>query len=45
MPEPRPDESRESYMKRCVPQVKKEGKKQDQALAICFSYWRKRKKK
>jgi len=32
----RPGESKESYMERCVPQLRSEGYPQDQAVAICL---------
>lgn len=39
MPTPRKDESRADYMKRCVPEVIGEGKKPDQAVAMCSAFW------
>jgi hypothetical protein len=43
MPTPRPEkETREEWIRRCVPQVMADGTtdNQDQAVAICFSMWR-----
>jgi hypothetical protein len=37
MPAPEAGETKANYMKRCVPQVMKEGKPQRQAVAICSS--------
>jgi len=40
MPKPKEGESKKQYIPRCVSYlVKKEGKKQKQALAICFAMW------
>lgn len=40
MPEPRPGESKDEYISRCIPfLMKKEGKEQKQAAAICYSIW------
>jgi hypothetical protein len=42
MPEPEKNETKDKYIGRCVSQLMKdEGKEQDQALAICYSYWKK----
>lgn len=43
MPKPRKNESKDDFMKRCVPQVMEEGKPQDQAVAICSSMWENKK--
>jgi HK97 family phage prohead protease len=43
-PKPKPDESREDYMARCVPQLIGEGKDKDQAVAICSSMFENRDK-
>src|SRR5688572_17067857 len=40
MPKPNKGESRKDYMARCVPVLIKEGKKQDQAVAICSSMFK-----
>jgi hypothetical protein len=39
MPEPKKDEDRDDFMKRCIPQLINEGKEKDQAIAICNSIW------
>ena len=36
---PTAGESKDEFISRCIPIVKKEGKKDDQAAAICYSYW------
>jgi hypothetical protein len=47
MPEPRKDETRVEFLKRCIPQVIEEGTAPkepiEQAVAICSSMWRKAK--
>lgn len=40
MPKPRKNETKEEFMNRCVPIVIKEGKKKDQAIAICNSLYK-----
>lgn len=45
MPTPRGGESQSDYMKRCVPQLKQEGKRTDQAVAQCISMYKQAKKK
>lgn len=45
MPEPRKKETKKSFIKRCVPQLIKEGKKPNQATAICHSIWDDKKNK
>ncbi len=37
---PTPDETREHYLARCIPAVKKEGKAQKQAVGQCYGMWR-----
>ena len=37
MPKLKPNENRKDFLNRCIPQLVKEGKKQDQAVAICNS--------
>lgn len=36
---PIPGESKDDFISRCIPVVIGEGKDQDQAAAICYSYW------
>ena len=43
MPTPGKNEKREDWLKRCIPQLIDEGRKQDQAVAICMDMWRRRK--
>lgn len=45
MPVPRKDESKDDFIGRCIPYVKKEGTAKDnsQAVAICNSIWKKNK--
>lgn len=45
MPKPRKNETENDFMKRCVPALISEGKEQDQAVAICYSYWKDKDKK
>jgi capsid assembly protease len=46
MPKPQKGEKKGEYLSRCIRDlVGKEGYKQDQASAICYSYWRKSKRK
>lgn len=44
MPDPKQSSNKNKFMSTCVPQVIKEGKKQDQAIAICLAKWAKRNK-
>jgi len=37
--EPNPNESEDEFIARCVPIVVNEGKDNEQAVAICYSYW------
>lgn len=37
MPKPKDKETKEEFMKRCIPELINEGKEQDQAIAICNS--------
>ena len=39
---PKKDESKSDFMKRCVPVYINEGYKNDQAVAMCYSMWRKK---
>lgn len=47
MPLPKPDESQDEFIGRCIPYVLQEGTTKDpkQATAICYSLWRKHKEK
>ncbi len=40
--EPRPGEEESEFIGRCIPALLEEGKEQEQAAAICYSYWEKR---
>lgn len=40
MPTPNKGETKENYIQRCIPYLVKEGKPQDQAIAICHSMWK-----
>ena len=42
MPKPKAGETRKDFMMRCIPEVIKEGKKRDQAIAICSSCYEKK---
>ena len=42
MPKPKAGETRKDFMMRCIPEVIKEGKKRNQAIAICSSYYEKK---
>ena len=39
MPKPKAGETRKDFMMRCIPEVIKEGKSKEQAVAICSSYY------
>ena len=43
MPTPKKNETRQQWMKRCVPDLISENRKQDQAVAICLDMWRDKK--
>lgn len=46
MPTPRKDEKKSEFISRCIEYVvEKEGKKQEQAVAICHSIWKNKKEK
>ena len=45
MPKPGKNEKKSDFIKRCIPIVISEGKKQDQATAICYSIWKRSKEK
>ena len=40
--EPRPGEEESEFIGRCIPALLEEGEEQNQAVAICYSYWEKR---
>ena len=44
MPNPKPGESKDKFIGRCIPYVKKEHPdwKQDKCVAVCYSLWRKK---
>lgn len=42
MPTPKPGENRKQFLSHCVPMLIHEGKKQDQAVAICYSLFNRR---
>lgn len=44
MPKPHKDEKKSSYISRCVREVMKEGKSQEQALGQCYGMWRQHEK-
>lgn len=44
MPTPRPNEKRNDFISRCIPELRDEGKPQNQAIAQCHSIWRQDKK-
>jgi len=43
MPDVKPGQSEEDFMRVCVPQLIAEGRPRNQAIAICLSKWRNRK--
>lgn len=43
MPKPRPQESEDDFMARCVPQLIHEGHERPQAIAECLSLYREHK--
>jgi hypothetical protein len=43
MPKPRKKETKEEFVARCIPVIIEEGKPKDQAVAICYSIWEKKK--
>ncbi|MBD3261459.1 MAG: hypothetical protein GF334_07225 [Candidatus Altiarchaeales archaeon] len=45
MPDPKRYKDEDSFMSDCIPQAKSEGKKQDQAVAMCLNMYRNRNKK
>jgi hypothetical protein len=44
MPDPTSSESQDEFLSRCVPLLVEEGRPQDQAVAMCYSYWEEAKK-
>jgi len=44
MPKPKPNETEQEFMNRCIPTVEDEGKPHDQAVAQCISIWENRRK-
>lgn len=40
MPKPGKRETQDEFLARCIPQLIKEGKDQQQAVAICYSMWK-----
>lgn len=45
MPSVNPNEKKNHYMSRCIPKLIQEGRKQDQAIAICSSMYEESKKR
>jgi HK97 family phage prohead protease len=41
MPTPKSNETKDAFIKRCIPYIIKEGTEPDQAIAICYSLWEK----
>ena len=42
MPKPSKKETKEQWLKRCIPVLIGEGKDKDQAIAVCMSQWENR---
>jgi hypothetical protein len=40
MPNPKNNESQQTFVSRCIPELIDEGKPKDQAIAICYSIYR-----
>jgi len=41
MPYPKAGESKQEYISRCIPyMIKNEGKEKDQAVAMCYAFWK-----
>ena len=40
MPNPNPGETEKDFLKRCIPELIHEGRHQKQAVAICYSMYR-----
>lgn len=45
IPKVKPGEDKDTFLSRCVPMLVGEGKKQEQAVAICYSLWENKDKK
>lgn len=45
MPTPQKNQSRADYLKICIPQLIREGKSKDQAIAQCYSMFKQAKNK
>jgi len=45
MPKVKPGENKKDFIGRCIPIVESEGYEHDQAVAICYSIWERRKDK
>jgi len=45
VPTPRKGEKQKDFISRCIRDLRHEGYKQDQATAICYSYWRRHQRK
>jgi len=43
MPNVQPGESKDDFLKRCIPMLRNEGKPEDQAIAICESMYEEKK--
>lgn len=43
MPTPNKTETKENFIGRCIPMMIHEGRKRDQAVAICHSLWKNKK--
>lgn len=41
MPKPEIGETEKDYLKRCIPELIKEGRARNQSIAICYSMYRK----
>lgn len=41
MPKPNPGETEKDFLSRCIPELIHEGRAQKQAIAICYSIYRK----
>lgn len=44
MPTPRQNENRSDFISRCIPQLRSEGREQNESIAICHSLWKQDKK-
>jgi len=41
MPKPKIEETEKDFLKRCIPELIKEGREKNQSIAICYSIYRK----